>query len=424
MSAAPHSLSTKRLLIAILLVAVALRLAWRIHLGNEDFWANGYSFFYELGVSLASGNGFVLGDSRAMRVPLYPVFLALMTLAGKYYLWVVVPQSLMGAGTVWCTYAVARDLFGERSGLLAATVTALYPYYVVHDTALQETGMFTFLTTAAMLLLLRAMRGGGWKLWCFAGAVLAMAVLTRQTLLPFALCALAWIACFSEGDRARKWKRAAIVAAPVVIMVGGWVARNYAVVGAPVITSELGFQLWNGNNSKTFSRYPAESIDRSADEALASLSQQHRVQLDALGGNEVAENDWFLRKAAAYIRDNPVAALHGAARKLWATFSWRFSPRRESLAEWILLLSYGPVCALGVYGMWATRERWRELGLIYLLFLTFAAVTGLFFGHTSHRSYLDLWWVVCGAGMASDRLIDTLRGNGHTVSGGSIYESC
>ena len=58
------------------------------------------------------------------------------------------------------------------------------------------------------------------------------------------------------------------------------------------------------------------------------------------------------------------------------------------------LASYGPVSLLGALGMALTWRRWREHSLIYLLFLSFAGVTAVFWAHTSHRSYLDVYSVV------------------------------
>jgi hypothetical protein len=40
---------------------------------------------------------------------------------------------------------------------------------------------------------------------------------------------------------------------------------------------------------------------------------------------------------------------------------------------------------------------WREHSLIYALFLSFLIVTAVFFGHTSHRSYLDVYWIAYSA---------------------------
>ena len=113
-------------LVSILLLAVTLRVAWRIHMGSADFWTNGYSFFYDLANNLAAGHGLhIEGSGWAMRMPLYPFFLALTLLAGKSYLWIVIPQALMGAGTVACAFLIGRELFGESTGILASVLTAV-----------------------------------------------------------------------------------------------------------------------------------------------------------------------------------------------------------------------------------------------------------------------------------------------------------
>jgi hypothetical protein len=51
--------------------------------------------------------------------------------------------------------------------------------------------------------------------------------------------------------------------------------------------------------------------------------------------------------------------------------------------------------------MFLHRKAWREHMIIYALFVSFAAVTAVFFGHTSHRSYLDVYWIVFAAGLMS-----------------------
>jgi hypothetical protein len=180
-------------------------------------------------------------------------------------------------------------------------------------------------------------------------------------------------------------------------MVGSWLVRNYLVVGAPVLTSEFGRQLWNANNARTFSHYPSGSIDHSAAEAFAAFTPAEWQELEAVSVNEIRESDWFFSKALAYIRTHPLETIRGAGRKIVAGFSWRFSPARETLVQTVYLVSYAPISILGALGMALTWRRWREHSLIYLLFLTFAAVTGVFWAHTSHRSYLDVYLIVFSA---------------------------
>src|SRR5207248_233766 len=108
----------------------------------------------------------------AFRVPLYPAFLSAVTLGHQAFLSVVFWQSLIGAGTVLCTALIAREILGRSAAVLAAVITAVYPYYVVHDTALQETSLYTFVTALAVLLLLQVRRTGSMTIAACAGFAL------------------------------------------------------------------------------------------------------------------------------------------------------------------------------------------------------------------------------------------------------------
>src|SRR6516225_11789565 len=98
-----------RKLIWIILLAFAVRVAVRGYLGGQDFWENGYTFFFVFAKDIASGNGVL----TASRVPLYPMFLAAVTFGHQVFLPVLVAQSLIGAGTVLCAALIARELFGD-----------------------------------------------------------------------------------------------------------------------------------------------------------------------------------------------------------------------------------------------------------------------------------------------------------------------
>jgi hypothetical protein len=42
--------------------------------------------------------------------------------------------------------------------------------------------------------------------------------------------------------------------------------------------------------------------------------------------------------------------------------------------------------------------------LIYLLFAVFMLVTAVFWAHTTHRVYLDVYWIAFAAGVLADTL--------------------
>ena len=142
-------------ILSLVAIGFVLRVGYRLYEGEASFWDNGYTFFWEIARSIAAGRG-----PMVARVPAYPAFLAAMTLGHRAFLPVVFSQAAIGAGTVLGSALLAMELFGSSAATLAAGLTAIYPYYVVHDTALQETSLFTLLTLLSVLLLLWTWRTG------------------------------------------------------------------------------------------------------------------------------------------------------------------------------------------------------------------------------------------------------------------------
>ena len=76
------------------------------------------------------------------------------------------------------------------------------------------------------------------------------------------------------------------------------------------------------------------------------------------------------------------------------------APLSKRAGQWLigveiaLALSYGPVLALAILGGILARRQVDLLAPIYLLALSFALVTAVFWAHTSHRSYLDVYMQV------------------------------
>ena len=386
----------------ILLLAFALRFAVRCYSGSADFWANGYTFFFNVAQSIAAGNSmFGDGSGAGVRVPLYPAFLAAVTFGQKSFLPVVFAQSLIGVGTVVCAALLAGEMFGRSAAITAAAITAVYPYYVVHDTALQETSLFTLLTAVALLLLLRVSRSGSGVTAACAGLTLGAAVLTRSSLAPFAFLAPLWLA-IPGVFRAGPWRQACCAAVicggAAALILSPWLVWSYHLTG-PVSSQQPGYRLWIGNNPHTFSHFPYASIDRSRDAAHAALRPQDKAEIEALRATGANVDRWFGRKGLEYIREHPSLTVSNAFRKLGAAFGWLPSPRKGFWPNLVHLVAYGSVMTLGLWGMWSGRRHWREHLVFYALFASFAAITALFWGHTSHRAYLDVYWIVFAAGV-------------------------
>jgi len=117
----------------------------------------------------------------------------------------VIAESAIGAGTAFCSALLARLLFpgraADRAAILAAGITAFYPYYIVHDTSLEETSLFTLLTIVSVIVSMKAAHlHGGRLLPMVAGFVLGLDVLTRKYC---SLCGVGSLLALLEKGTAR-----------------------------------------------------------------------------------------------------------------------------------------------------------------------------------------------------------------------------
>ncbi len=413
----------RRLMVLGVIVGVAwgIRLTIRLLRGAPDFWTQGYSFYFDLAQKLVTEQTLCLDTlSCAYWTPLYPVFLALVTGGARRFEAVAVAQSLVGAGTVLCAYGLARQWFDGRAGLVAAALTALYPYFVVHDTALQETGLYT-LAVAATTLALGAvpLARQPVRIACFAGGLTGLAMLVRPSLAPFVPVALGWLWLALPGALpSTRWKTVGSYAGVVCVVLAPWLWRNTLVVGRPTLTTRLGYSLWVGHNPQTLSHYPWGSIDRSAEAAWAALALGEMDTLkQALARGETALDDWFRARAWAYIRAHPGQTFTAAGRKVGAAFWWRLNPVKGQREQFIYAIGYIPVVMLALGGAWhlARRRRWLPLALCGAHLVAFSLVTAVFWGHTSHRSYLDVYLIVLAGGWLSAVYCRTTDPNGRSA---------
>lgn len=387
----------RKCLIGLLAGAFLFRLAVRMSFGETYFWLNSYSDYYALAEEFLQGKGLCFDTTCAWWPPLYPLFLALTALGGKHYLLIVVPQALLGAGTALCAFLIGRYLFNTSVGILACAVTAIYPYYVMHDTALQETSMATFFVASSVYLLLRARKLNRSRDWLLAGFALGLIALTRASIAPVAGVALIWTAVWgARGALRTRLLKTSVLLLAILITVGPWLIRTYRLTGAVVLSSQTGRALWIGNNAETFSVYPTGSIDLSTANAWNALPEPDKAELECLQPDEIQTSNWFTRRAMTFIRAHPWLTAQSAFRKVEAGFSWRLNPVREPLAQAAYGFSYVPIAIFGMIGMFVERRN-RGVILIMLVFLAFMTVTAVFWAHTSHRSYLDVFWIILAA---------------------------
>ncbi len=267
--------------------------------------------------------------------------------------------------------------------------------------------MVTFVVALSIWLLLRAARLNRSSNWFLAGMALGAIALTRASTASFIPLALIWTTWVgASGSISVRLRKTAFIVLALTVTVGPWLIRTWRIIGEPVLSSQTGRALWIGNNAETFSFYPYQSIDLSTAAAAERLSAEDWAELKHVSGNEIEVSRWFAAKAVAFIRQHPSLTVQRSFRKLLAGFSWGLNPLREPLAQWSYFVFYAPVSILGAFGMFVARRR-RETLLIIMAFISFIGVTAVFWAHTSHRTYLDIYLIIFAAAVL-DRTIGLL----------------
>jgi 4-amino-4-deoxy-L-arabinose transferase-like glycosyltransferase len=241
-------------LLPILLIAFALRFLFSIPVGLN--LANDAGDYYQLGVGLASGEGYVEPDNgvpSAYRPPLYPGFLAgLLLLFNFSILPVQIIQALLGALLVWVIYLITRRLFTTGAAIAAAAVVCFYPDLIIYSGLLFSETLYNFLFYAGVFLL--AIMWTAWTprthLVLPAGVAIGLAALARTEALGIA--ALMFLVSLLRRKHVRDMFLLGVVAA---VTVSPWIVRNAVVMDKPVLTTNSGVNFWIGNHEGASGSY-------------------------------------------------------------------------------------------------------------------------------------------------------------------------
>src|SRR6478752_1504635 len=182
----------RRLELAAVLAGTAVLYLWNL---GASGWANA---FYSAAAQAGSQDwaAWFFGSSDAansITVDKPPASLWIMGFSVRMFglsSWsVLVPQALMGVGTVWLVYlavrraaapATADSRLAHGAGLLAGTVMALTPVAVLMFRFNNPDALLVLLMTAAAYAVLRSIQDARVRWLLFAGVLLGFGFLTKQ----------------------------------------------------------------------------------------------------------------------------------------------------------------------------------------------------------------------------------------------------
>ncbi|MFD3442306.1 ArnT family glycosyltransferase [Streptomyces sp. NPDC058685] len=202
---------------------------------SYDLSASGYAnSFYSAAVQAGSESwkAFFFGSSDAansITVDKPPAALWPMALSVRIFglgSWqILLPEVLMGVGTVAVVYAAVRRRFTPAAGLIAGAVLAVTPVAALMFRFNNPDALLALLMTVAVYCVLRALEGARttWLVW--AGAAIGFAFLTKtlQAFLILPPLALVYAVCAPTTLR-RRLGQLALAGLAIVGAAGWWVA--------------------------------------------------------------------------------------------------------------------------------------------------------------------------------------------------------
>jgi len=196
-------------------------------------------------------------------------------------------------------FAIGRRAFGERAGLAAGGIAALYPELVWFAAHFWAETLFTVLLWWAMERLLaaddpepgRAATGAA----AVSGALFGLAVLTRETVLYFLPLAAAWLA----WRRAGGGRRAGVLLATAGLVIVPWTVRNWIVFDALVPVSTSGaLNLWQGNT-----RLSRQQVYEENWAIHGRIAQYHNARRRGIEAVLERQPRWLLEKLKSELPD-------------------------------------------------------------------------------------------------------------------------
>jgi 4-amino-4-deoxy-L-arabinose transferase-like glycosyltransferase len=366
-------------LAAVAAAGVALRALYLFTIGRDVDGIGDWHFYHWQANLIADGHGFIepykwMLEQRvspsAGHPPLYPAALSVVSwLGGTGELSHRALGLLVAPVTIALVGLLGRRAGGERVGLVAAGLCAVYPVMVLVDGALMSETLYGALVAAVLLAAYAVLdRPTAWRALAL-GALIGLAALTRSEALlfvPLLGFALAW--------RARRWAVAGATVAGFAVVLAPWAIRNASAFDRPVLISTNDATVLAGANCPlTYAGNNLGSWD------LRCISERR-------ADNEAEQAEIWRREGTDYARDHagrvPVVA---AVRLLRVWDLWQprrqveFAEGRHKGIQEVAVGIWFVLAALAIAGAVALRRRGAPL--LVLLAPAVAVCVGAVLGY-------------------------------------------
>ena len=285
--------------------------------------------YWNLGREVAQGDLFFTGSASTFRPPGYPWFLgAIQTISGGESTTLAV--SIQG-GIIFLTtlltgyicWLLTKSPWAVVASLLASLLCIDRTWYA---TAMMSETLFIFLMSVHVALWIRWAISPTWHAALLAAIPLALTVLTKSVAQYYATASVA--AMLIHGSSGFSWKNrlahAVVALGTVILLLTPWYARNYQMIGKPVLATASGRSLWLSAFKENCGNLPLP-VNGKTRELKAKLNEKQidygdtwavYGTLRAEGSSEQAADGWMKKTSVEAIRSNPVPFARSVLERL------------------------------------------------------------------------------------------------------------
>ena len=228
-----------------------------------------------------------------------------------------IANALLGAMSVGLTYRLAREVLPSSLSIVAAGVIALLPSHVMSFTsALLTESLHTVLVLTALIATCHLARHPNWRNAILLGCIIGLGGYVRPILLLFPAVVALLIMIRMENGRTRI--RTALILACITMAVSlatilPWTARNFLVMGEPILTSTNGGNVFfMGNGPRATGTHRRTHLNTFSDSSEITIYREgYRLGLEHIANHPI---EWL-------------ALLPKKFRHLWATDMYALSTK-------------------------------------------------------------------------------------------------
>jgi hypothetical protein len=401
-----YTVSSHRILLAILVMSIALRLVSAIYQGNTVTDLPGIydQISYDgLARRVVEGYGFSFaeghwpatraGEPTAHWSYIYTIYLvAVYRLFGTYPVIARVIQALVaGAFQTLFIWRIGTRLFGGAVGLIAAALNAIYIYFFYYAGALitetfYVTGILWICDVAFRLASatqnMQQRTTSPWQ-WVELGIAIGITVLLRQVFLIFLPILYLWLWWNIRDQGVTPWeqrfhrsaiKGLSLATLVLFLLIIPWTIRNYRAFGTFVLlNTNAGFAFFWGNHP-VYGTHFIPLLPSSGPNSYYELIPKELLSL-----NEAKLDKALLGKGIQFVVDDPSRFFWLSLSRIPVFFEFWPSPASGLISNISRVASFGICLPFMVYGLWLSMTReWksrttseRSAILLLLLFVCF-----------------------------------------------------